>query len=131
MKIDLKGAVLLLLCFCVSSVLMSQETAKEGDMNITKYDENSDLKMYVIERNVEGIGGSSVVDLQGITKSSCSVLHGMGNEDIQWVQSYFTGDKIYCIYKAKNKELIREHAETLGVPADVINEIKSFVYADQ
>lgn len=100
-----------------------------GEMNVSRQDANGGLKMYVIERNVEGAGAFSVADLEGITENSCNVLRDMGSDDIQWVQSYITGDRIYCIYKAKNKELIREHAETLGVPADEINEIRSIIHS--
>ncbi|WP_224488565.1 DUF4242 domain-containing protein [Robertkochia flava] len=131
MKTYLKKVIFLTLFIAASPFVFAQETATEGDMHITKLPEDSELKMYVIERNVEGIGTSSVADLQGVTKNSCGVLHDMGNTDIQWVQSYFTGDKIYCIYKARNKELIAQHAKTLGVPADEINEIKSFVTSEQ
>ena len=127
MKTNLKQILVLSLFTLSGSAIMAQETAKEGDMDIIKLNETSEMKTYVIERNVEGIGNSSVADLQGVTKGSCGVLHDMGSEDIQWVQSYFTGDKIYCVYKAKSKELIKKHAETLGVPADEINEVKSIV----
>lgn len=127
MKTIFKNILVLSLLTLFAPAVMAQETAKEGDMDIVKLDETSEMKTYVIERNVEGIGNSSVAELQGVTKGSCGVLHEMGSADIQWVQSYFTGDKIYCVYKAKSKELIKKHAETLGVPADEINEVKSIV----
>lgn len=130
MKLNRNAIFFLCVGMLISSYAFAQETTVESDMEITKLNENSELKMYVIERNVEGIGGSSLADLQGVTKNSCSVLHEMGNEDIQWVQSYFTGDKIYCIYKAKNIDLIKQHAVTLGVPADEINEVRSVVRSD-
>ena len=131
MRTDLKKMCVLVLFAAISPLASGQETAAEGEMQITKYNDDSELKLYVIERNVEGIGSSSVADLQDVTKRSCQVLHDMGSTDIQWVQSYFTGNKIYCIYRAKNKELIKEHAITLGVPADEINEIRSFVTSEQ
>lgn len=131
MKAIIKKLFLPALFLFATPLAFAQESAKEGDMNIHKLDETSELKMYVIERNMEGVGASSVADLQGVTKNSCGVLHEMGNADIQWVQSYFTGDKVYCIYKAKNAELIKKHAETLGIPADKINEIKSMVTSEK
>ncbi len=102
MKVNIKKALTILLFICAAPFAMAQETATEGEMHITKMDENSDLKMYVIERNVEGIGESSVVELQDVTKRSCEVLNEMGNTDIQWVQSYFTGNKIYCHSKIRD-----------------------------
>lgn len=123
-------AVIAFMLFMIPCAL-GQEKAMEDDMHITKLDESSELKTYVVERNVEGVGASSVAELQGITKASCGVLHEMGNADIQWVKSYFTGNKIYCIYKAKNKDLIKQHAETAGFPADKISEVKSMIAAEE
>ena len=131
MKTVFKHILLLAMFAFAAPCVMAQETAEESDMHITKLDESSDMKMYVIERNMEGVGSSSVEDLKGVTKGSCGVLHEMGNADIQWVQSYFTGDKVYCIYKAKSADLIKKHAETLGIPADKISEVKSIVASDK
>ncbi|MGE3303520.1 MAG: DUF4242 domain-containing protein [Hyphomonadaceae bacterium] len=82
------------------------------------------MPKYVIERNIPGAGKLSAAELQGISQTSCGVLNKMGPE-IQWIESYVTGDKIYCIYRAPNEKLIREHAAQGGFPADSIAEIKT------
>jgi hypothetical protein len=84
------------------------------------------LKMYVIERNIPGAGSFSQEKLKEISKTSCSVLITMG-PSIQWVQSYVTGDKIFCVYKAENEELVREHAKKGGFPITNIYEVSSVI----
>ncbi|MGE3865454.1 MAG: DUF4242 domain-containing protein [Hyphomonadaceae bacterium] len=84
------------------------------------------MPKYVIERNIPGAGKLSAAELQGISQTSCGVLNKMGPE-IQWIESYVTGDKIYCIYRAPNEKLIREHAAQGGFPADSIAEIKTII----
>ena len=82
------------------------------------------MPKYVIERELPGAGDLSADELQGISKTSCNVLREMGPE-IQWVHSYVTGDKIYCVYISPNEEMIREHAEKGGFPADRISEVST------
>ena len=84
------------------------------------------MPKYVIEREIPGAGSLTPQDLQGISQKSCSVLQNLGPQ-IQWVQSYVTGDKVYCVYIAPNEELIREHAQQGGFPANRISEIKSVI----
>jgi hypothetical protein len=84
------------------------------------------MPKYVIERNMPGIGNSSAEELQGGSQKSCDVLKALGPE-IQWVQSYVTDDKIYCVYIAPNQEVIREHASQSGFPATSISEVKSII----
>jgi Protein of unknown function (DUF4242) len=84
------------------------------------------LKMYVVERNIPGAGSFSQEKLKEISKTSCSVLITMG-PSIQWVQSYVTGDKIFCVYKAENEELVREHAKKGGFPITNIYEVSSVI----
>jgi uncharacterized protein DUF4242 len=84
------------------------------------------MPKYVIEREIAGAGNLSPQELQSISQKSCSVLRDLGPQ-IQWVQSYVTGDKIYCIYIAPDEEMIREHAQAGGFPADRISEIKSVI----
>ena len=74
------------------------------------------MPKFVIERAIPGIGGSKAAELQAISQKSCGVLQELG-PDIQWVQSYVTGDKIYCVYNAASEELVREHAKRGGFPA--------------
>ena len=80
------------------------------------------LKTYVIERDIAGAGAFIAEKLKDISKTSCSVLNTMG-PSIQWVQSYVTGDKIFCVYKAENEELLREHAKKGGFPITNIYEV--------
>jgi len=84
------------------------------------------MPKYVIEREVPGAGNLSPADLQGMSELSCSVLRDLGPQ-VQWVHSYVTGDKIYCIYIAPNEELVREHARRAGFPADRISEVKAII----
>ena len=84
------------------------------------------MPKYVIEREVPGAGKMSLDQLQAISQTSCGVLRKLGSE-IQWVHSYVTGDKIYCIYIAPNEELVREHARQGGFPANSIAEVKSII----
>lgn len=84
------------------------------------------LKTYVIERNIPGAGAFSQEKLKDISKTSCSVLNTMG-PSIQWVQSYVAGDKIFCVYKAENEDLLREHAKKGGFPITNIYEVSSVI----
>jgi hypothetical protein len=84
------------------------------------------MPKYVIEREIPGVGDSTADALQAVSQTSCSVLKDLGPQ-IQWVQSYVTGDKIYCIYIAPNEDLIREHATRGGFPANKISEIKNII----
>ncbi len=84
------------------------------------------MPKYVIERELPGAGKLSAQELQGISQKSCGVLNEMGPQ-IQWVQSYVTDDKIYCVYIAPNEEMVREHAQKGGFPANRISEVKSVI----
>jgi len=84
------------------------------------------MPKYVIEREIPDAGKLSGAALQSISQKSCGVLQGMGPE-IQWVQSYVTDDKIYCVYIAPNEELVREHAAQGGFPANRISEIRTII----
>jgi len=84
------------------------------------------MPRYVIERDLPGVGDLSDEELQGISQNSCGVLNIMGPQ-IQWVQSFVTGDKIYCVYIAPNEELIREHARQGGFPANRISAVRAVI----
>ena len=84
------------------------------------------MPKYVIEREIPGAGSLSAETLQTISQKSCSVLSEMGSR-IQWVQSYVTDDKIYCIYMAPNKELVLEHARLGGFPANSVAEVRAVI----
>ena len=80
------------------------------------------MPKYVIERDMPGVGNLSQADLKAASQKSCSVLEAMGPK-IQWLHSYVTDDKIYCVYMAPDEEAVREHARRAGIPADRISEI--------
>ena len=84
------------------------------------------MPKYVIEREIPGAGNLSSAELTAISQKSCSVLRQLGSE-IQWVESFVTNDKIYCVYIAPSEELIRQHAELGGFPANRISEIKTTI----
>ena len=84
------------------------------------------MPKYVIEREIPGAGNLSLDQLQAISQKSCEVLRGLGPQ-IQWVHSYVTGDKVYCVYIAANEELIRKHASEGGFPANRISEVKTVI----
>lgn len=87
------------------------------------------LKMYVIEREIPGAGNLTADELKGISQVSCGVLKEMGSE-IQWLHSYVTGDKIYCVYTAPNKEMVVEHAEKGGFPANSVSSVATIISPD-
>ena len=84
------------------------------------------MPKFIIERDMPGVGGASAQDLQGASRTSCDVLRQMGPE-IQWVESYVTGEKIYCVYVAPNEEMIREHARRGGFPANRISKVERMI----
>jgi hypothetical protein len=84
------------------------------------------MPQYVIERDLPGAGKLSPADLKAISQKSCGVLDKMGPQ-IQWVHSYVTGDKIYCVYRAPNEEAIRQHAQQGGFPANRISRVTSVI----
>jgi hypothetical protein len=84
------------------------------------------MPKYVIEREIPGAGNLTGQQLQGISQKSCGVLASLGPE-IQWVHSYVTGDKIYCVYIAPNEQLVREHAKLGGFPANRVSEVKEVI----
>ena len=84
------------------------------------------MPKYLIEREIPGAGKLSPAQLQGISQKSCSVLNNLGPQ-IQWIHSYVTGDKIYCVYRAPNEEMVREHAKQGGFPANRISEITTVI----
>jgi len=84
------------------------------------------MPKYVIERDIPGAGALSAEELTGISQKSCSVLEGLGPK-IQWVQSYVTDDKIYCIYIAPNEQMVRDHASQGGFPANSICAVSKII----
>lgn len=84
------------------------------------------MKTYVIEREIPGIGQFTPEQLKAASQTSCKVLKDIGPQ-IEWIQSYVTGNKLYCIYKAENEALIKEHAKKGGFPANAIVEVKNVI----
>jgi hypothetical protein len=84
------------------------------------------MPRYMIERDLTGAGQLGAEDLRGISVKSCSVLRELGPE-IQWVQSFVTDDKIYCVYIAANERLIREHAKRGGFPCNRVSEVRGVI----
>ena len=84
------------------------------------------MPQFVIERDMPGVGGASPQDLKAASQTSCNALRDLGPE-IQWVHSYVTDDKIYCIYRAPSEDMIRQHAETAGFPANNISQVRNVI----
>jgi hypothetical protein len=84
------------------------------------------MPKYVIEREIPGAGKLPPASLKDISTKSCGVLRELGSE-IQWLHSYVTGDKIYCVYIAPNEEMVREHAKRGGFPANRVSAVSSII----
>jgi cell division inhibitor SulA len=84
------------------------------------------MPKFVIEREIPGAGNLKPQELQAISQKSCSVLRNLGPQ-IQWLHSYVTADKIYCVYIAPNESMVREHAQQGGFPANRISEIRTVI----
>jgi len=84
------------------------------------------MPKYVIERELPGAGKLSQDDLRAISQKSCGVLNSMG-PSIQWLESFVTDDKIYCVYIAPNEEMVRQHAQEGGFPANRVSEVRSII----
>ncbi len=84
------------------------------------------MPKYIIEREIPGAGSLTAQDLQAISQKSCGILDNMGSR-VQWLESYVTEDKVYCVYIAPNEEAVRAHAEQGEFPANRISRIKSVI----
>jgi len=84
------------------------------------------MPKYVIEREIPGAGKLSSTELQGISAKSCGVLRDLG-PSIQWVESYVTDDKVYCVYIAPNEAMVREHASQGGFPANQVSQVRTMI----
>ena len=84
------------------------------------------MPKYIIEREIPGAGALTKRSLQNIAKKSCDVIREMGTE-VQWLESFVTGDKIYCVYIAANEGLVKEHAKRGGFPANVVSEVMTIM----
>ena len=84
------------------------------------------MPKYVIERNIPGAGSLTDEQIKGISQTSCGVLKAMGPQ-IQWLHSYVTEDKVYCVYLAPDEDSIREHARRTGIPADRVSAVRRLI----
>jgi Protein of unknown function (DUF4242) len=114
-----KNHLLLIAVILLTGVTAMAQTKTASASTKTK---STTMKTYLIERDIPNAGKLTPEELKGISQKSCSVLRDMGPK-IEWVQSYVTADKIFCIYKAENAELIKEHAAKGGFPANSITEV--------
>src|SRR5579862_4809856 len=121
MKTIINRLIMVTLVLFGSYASKAQTTTSNNSIN-----KSTTMKTYLIERDIPDAGKLTPEQLKSISQKSCSVLKEMGPQ-IQWIQSYVTGDKIYCVYKAENEELIREHAKKGGFPANVITEISTVI----
>jgi Protein of unknown function (DUF4242) len=96
----------------------SKKEGKEG--------EDKGMPKYVIERDIPGIGNATADEVRTISQKSCSVLNNLGPA-IQWLHSYVTADKIYCVYIAASEEMVREHARQGGFPANRVSEVRLMI----
>jgi hypothetical protein len=112
-----------LLTFGVSTLAFAADAPASAGKAAPK---KAEMHTYVIERTIPGAGKLSKQQLHDISVKSNGVLKDMG-PDIKWDHSYVTGDKVYCIYKAKNADLVREHAKRGGFPADSVNEVTTVI----
>jgi hypothetical protein len=84
------------------------------------------MSMYVIERDMPGLGKLTPAELKAASQKSCGVLNHLGPK-ITWLHSYVTGDKMYCVYLAPNEEMVREHARQGGFPANAVNRVSTII----
>jgi hypothetical protein len=120
----INNRILLITVIILSGFASMAQTKSTTDNSQTS--KSTTMKTYLIERDIPDAGKLTPEQLKAISQKSCSVLRDMGPQ-IEWVQSYVTGDKIFCVYKAENEELIREHAKKGGFPANVITEISTVI----
>lgn len=124
MKLNTNRIMVLFAIMLFAGHASMAQKASVADNSKTK--NATEMKTYLIEREIPGAGKLTAEELKAISQTSCSVLKEMGPK-IQWMQSYVTGNKIYCVYKAENEDLIREHAKKGGFPANAIIEISSVI----
>jgi hypothetical protein len=113
------------LVFFVSPTMYAQNQSEiRKKMHEEMFQKESGMKTYLIEREIPNAGELSSEELKGISQKSNEVLSAMG-EGIEWLHSYVTDDKVFCVYKAENEDLIREHAEKGGFPVNAIQELST------
>lgn len=114
----------LILAVLLTAAAFAQTTPATNSTNKTK--ESKAMKTYVIEREIPGAGKLTGADLKGISQKSCGVIKELG-PGIEWVHSYVTKDKIYCIYRAESEEILRIHAAKGGFPINSVSELSTMI----
>ena len=126
MKKIIKYLSVLIISLLFMGFIRIAQTAAVPDNGKNRMKAQTEMKTYVIERDIPGAGQFSAEKLKAISETSCTVLKEMGPV-IQWIHSYVTENKIFCVYKAENIELIKEHAKRGGFPANAIYEVSSII----
>jgi hypothetical protein len=123
-KITKHLSLLLVSTIFIGMACMAQTSSPDAN---SKNNENAiTMHTYVIERDIPGAGQFTPEKLKTIAKTSCAVLKEMG-PGIQWIQSYVSGDKIFCIYKAENMDMLKEHAQKGGFPINNVYEVSTVI----
>ncbi len=117
---------LLVISLITFQSIYSQEEVIYVKMASEQQNVTKEMKTYLIEREIPDAGLLSSEQLKGISQKSCTVLKEMGS-DIQWLHSYVAENKVYCLYLAKNEELIRQHALAGGFPVNYITELATVI----
>ena len=117
---------ILILCTSILLFNCSNSTTSSAD-ELRAEVNNPDKNMYVIERDIPGAGQLTADELQGISQTSCSVLDNLGEDNIEWLHSYVTNDKVYCVYMATNLDMVKEHAKQGGFPANSIAKVGTVI----
>ena len=115
-------AALILICILSHQTSFAQQDVIYVKVAKEKLNKKSEMKTYLIERDIPDAGALTADQLKGISQQSCAVLKEMG-PGIEWLHSYVTDNKVYCLYKAEDESLIREHAEKGGFPVNHITEL--------
>ena len=116
-------------CFLIAIMLLTGYASiaqKATTATNLKTTNATQMKTYLIERDIPNAGKLTPEQLKSISQTSCNVLKEMGPK-IQWIQSYVVGDKIFCVYKAENEDLLREHAKRGGFPVNAIYKVSSII----
>jgi hypothetical protein len=117
-------------CLLVAAILLTASLSGMAQTSAindhSKNQKQSNMKMYVIEREIPDLGKFTPEQLKSASQTSCGVLKSMGPK-IEWIHSYVTGNKMYCIYRAENAELVKEHAQKGGFPANSIVEVSTII----
>ena len=122
-------AILILIAFFSYQSVQSQQEVIYVKKAKEQLETKEPMKTYLIEREIPQVGEFTQEQLKGISQKSCSVLKEMG-PDIQWLHSYVTDDKVYCLYKATDKDLIKQHADAGGFPVNYITELTTRIDPD-